>query len=104
MARWFADRLLAWRTWLAVRLGIWRGQWRRGRVDVVVAPFTFWPLAGHSWHYSLYVPAGLGDTTAAPLIIVLHGCRQRAASFAVAAGLTQLADRARARLLCPQQR
>lgn len=104
MARWLAERLRAWRTWFGVRLGLWRGIWRRGSVEVSVAPFAFWPFGAHRWRYSLYAPAGLGDAEAAPLIIVLHGCRQRAASFAVAAGLTRLADRAGARLLCPQQR
>jgi poly(hydroxyalkanoate) depolymerase family esterase len=104
VARWVADRLLAWRTWLGVRLGLLRGQWRRGRVELSVAPFALWPFAAQSWRYSLYVPAGLKDATVAPLIIVLHGCRQRGESFAVAAGLTRLADRARVRLLCPQQR
>jgi poly(hydroxyalkanoate) depolymerase family esterase len=104
MKRWLADRLLAWRTWLGIRLGLLRGQWRRGRIEVSIAPLAFGPFGAHTWRYSLYVPPGLSDATQAPLIIVLHGCRQRAASFASAAGFTRLADRERARLLCPQQR
>jgi len=62
------------------------------------------PFAVHVWRYGLYAPPGLRDDEAAPLLVVLHGCRQRALGFAYAAGLTKLADRARLRLLCPQQR
>ncbi|MBK9244144.1 MAG: hypothetical protein IPM30_04695 [Burkholderiales bacterium] len=104
MFRWLADRLLRLRTWLAVRLGLWRGQWRPGRVTVAGVLGVFGPFAAHSWRYSLYAPPGLRDDEAAPLVVVLHGCRQRALGFAIAAGLTAMADRARLRLLCPQQR
>lgn len=91
------------RTWLLVRLGLWRGQWRRGRVNVSGIRFLG-QLAVGTWGYGLYAPAGLDDDESAPLIVVLHGCRQRALGFAYAAGWTQLADRARVRLLCPDQR
>lgn len=104
MSRWIANRLLALRTWLRVRLGLWRGQWRRGRVTVSAIPFQAWPFGGSTWGYGLYAPAGLPDREAAPLLIVLHGCKQSALRFAHAAGFTRLADRARVRLLCPQQR
>lgn len=104
MARWLVDQLQALRTWIAVRLGLWRGQWRHGVVQASAVPFAFNPFVPHAWRYSLYTPGGLADDSTAPLIIVLHGCRQRASSFAVAAGLTGLADRTRVRLLCPQQR
>lgn len=104
MFRRLADLLLRLRTWLAVRLGLWRGQWRRDRVSVGGAHWLAGPFGVHTWRYGLYSPAGLGDDEAAPLLLVLHGCRQRALGFAFAAGLTQLADRARLRLLCPQQR
>ena len=104
MFRWLADRLLRLRTWFWVRLGIWRGQWQPGRVVVGGVLGVFGPFAAHSWRYSLYAPPGLRDDEAAPLVVVLHGCQQRARGFAVAAGLTAMADRARLRLLCPQQR
>lgn len=104
MFRSLVDRLLRLRTWWLVRLGLWRGQWRRGRVSVAGVQFFAGPFAVHTWRYGLYAPAGLRDDEEAPLIIVLHGCKQRALGFAVAAGLTRLADRSRARLLCPQQR
>jgi pimeloyl-ACP methyl ester carboxylesterase len=104
MFRWIADRLLRLRTWLLVRLGLWRGQWRRGRISVAGVQWLAGPFAVHAWRYGLYAPAGLADDEPAPLIVVLHGCKQRALGFAFAAGLTRLADRARLRLLCPQQR
>ena len=104
MFPWIAERLLRLRTWLAVRLGLWRGLWRRGRVTANGVHWLSWPFAVRAWRYGLYAPLGLPDSEAAPLLVVLHGCRQGALGFAFAAGLTQLADRARLRLLCPQQR
>jgi len=56
------------------------------------------------WRYGLYVPAGLADADSAPLVVVLHGCHQRALRFAYATGWTRLADQRRVRLLCPDQR
>ncbi len=104
MFRGFLNGLLRLRTWLWVRLGFWRGQWRRGRVTVAGVSLHTGPFGVSTWRYGLYAPAGLRDDEAAPLLVVLHGCKQRALGFAVASGLTKLADRSRARLLCPQQR
>lgn len=102
------SRLLHWlarlRTWLVVRLGLWRGQWRRGRVSVPSARLFAGPLANAAWSYGLYCPRGLRDETPAPLVVLLHGCRQRALGFAQASGFTRAADRGRFRLLCPEQR
>jgi poly(hydroxyalkanoate) depolymerase family esterase len=49
-----------------------------------------------------YVPAGLPP--AAALIVVLHGCKQRAATFARDAGWLALADSSRLALLLPEQK
>jgi poly(hydroxyalkanoate) depolymerase family esterase len=87
-----------------VRLGLLRGQWRRGRVKVSGIRFYPGHLALRTWRYGLYAPAGLRDHESAPLIVLLHGCKQRALNFAYAAGWTHFADRARVRLLCPNQR
>ena len=92
------------RTWLQVRLGLWRGQWRRRQVSVPSAQLFPGPLANAAWSYGLYRPAGLRDDTVAPLVVLLHGCRQRALGFAVASGFTHAADAQHFRLLCPQQR
>jgi poly(hydroxyalkanoate) depolymerase family esterase len=102
------DRLIRWlarlRTWLLVRLGLWRGQWRRGQVVVPAARLFPGLLAGDRWSYGLYCPRGLRDDAPAPLVVLLHGCRQRALGFAQASGFTRAADAQRFRLLCPEQR
>src|SRR5881227_3509888 len=109
MVPWPLDHARRLRTWLLVRAGLWRGEWRRGRVRIA-AGVRLLPWAKQlgasrrSWRYGLYTPAGLGDDEAAPLIVVLHGCKQRALSFAFASGWTRFADRVGVRLLCPEQR
>jgi poly(hydroxyalkanoate) depolymerase family esterase len=49
-----------------------------------------------------YVPESVNP--AAPLIVVLHGCTQKATTFARDAGWLALADRTRAVLLLPEQK
>ena len=92
------------RTWLFIRLGLWRGRWRRAQVEVSGVRFFAGRFNVRVWRYGLYSPAGLADSAPAPLIVVLHGCKQRALNFAYATGWTGFADRARVRLLCPDQR
>jgi poly(hydroxyalkanoate) depolymerase family esterase len=92
------------RTWLRVRLGLWHGQWRRGRVEVPAARLFPGLLAGDRWSYGLYCPRGLRNDAPAPLVVLLHGCKQRALGFAQASGFTRAADAQRFRLLCPEQR
>lgn len=94
------------RTWLFTRLGLWRGRWQRAELSAQVARWTWWPWpwSQRAWTYATYHPAGLADDQAAPLVVLLHGCRQKAMPFAQASGWVQAADRARFRLLCPEQR
>lgn len=109
MVSWLLDRAGRLRTWVLVRFGLWRGAWRHGRVriaaDVRLLPWML-PMsrARRPWRYGLYTPAGLRDDEPAPLIVVLHGCKQRALSFTFASGWTRFADRAGVRLLSPEQR
>jgi poly(hydroxyalkanoate) depolymerase family esterase len=49
-----------------------------------------------------YVPADLAP--GAPLIVVLHGCKQKAVTFARDAGWLALADRSRLALVLPEQK
>src|SRR5437879_6437878 len=100
MLAWFMRRARALRTWLFVRLRIWRGRWRRGRITVPGLRLLH-GLGHRTWRYGLYAPGGLSDEVSAPLIVGLHGCKQRALSFAYAAGWTDFADSAHVRLLCP---
>jgi poly(hydroxyalkanoate) depolymerase family esterase len=104
MLQWLIARTRRLRTWVLVRLGLWRGRWRRGRVAVDGIRFLPGFPAVRSWRYGLYAPAGLRDDDPAPLLVVLHGCKQRALNFAYAAGWTEFADRAGVRLMCPDQR
>ena len=45
-----------------------------------------------SRQYDLYLPAGLSPRAKAPLLLLLHGCRQRSMDFAKASGFTAAAD------------
>jgi poly(3-hydroxybutyrate) depolymerase len=94
------------RVWLAKRIGLLRGQWLRLEVDAPVAGVSWWPLRmwRSSWDAALYRPAGLPDAQEAPLVVLLHGCGQRAIEFAHASGFVRAAQRGRFRLLCPEQR
>lgn len=92
------------RTWLFIRLGLWRGRWRRAQVEVSGVRFFAGAFNVRTWRYGLYSPAALRDDDLAPLIVLLHGCKQRALNFAFATGWTAFADRAGVRLLCPDQR
>ena len=94
------------RNWFARRFGLLRGRWLRLQVEVSVARWTWWPWPGSQarWACALYRPAALADDDEALLIVLLHGCGQRAMSFAHATGLTRAADRGPFRLLCPEQR
>jgi poly(hydroxyalkanoate) depolymerase family esterase len=91
------------RTWL-VRLGLLRGRWRRGRTTLEITRLVPGLRTHRTWHYGLYIPAGLRDDERAPLIVVLHGCRQRALRFGEASGWVAHAEQTRVRLLCPDQR
>jgi poly(hydroxyalkanoate) depolymerase family esterase len=104
MLAWILRRARAVRNWLFVRLRIWRGRWRRGRVRAPGARWLPGPLVPRTWRYGLYAPGGMRDDQSAPLVVVLHGCKQHALSFAYAAGWMDFADSARVRLLCPRQR
>lgn len=94
----------AWRR-LCGRLGLVAGRWERFDVQVNVSRWTGWRWPGREreWPCSVYVPPDVADTDAAPLVLLLHGCRQRAEAFACAAGWVRAADAQGFRLLCPQQ-
>lgn len=94
------------RTWLATRVGLWRGRWQRAQLDAAVAHWGWWtwPWQERRWRYAVYSPPGLPDEVAAPLVLLLHGCGQQALGFAQASGWVRAARQGRFRLLCPQQR
>lgn len=96
------QRSRALRNALRARLGYRRGRWQRGQIEIARAGFAAW-FPKQNWQYALYVPVQLETHTSAPLVILLHGCKQKAMSFAQASGWTKAADTHRFRLLCPQQ-
>lgn len=93
------------RSWLARKLGLWRGRWHRAELELPMPRWGFftWPWIRSQWSYAVYSPGGLAESDAAPLLVLLHGCRQEAMAFAQAAGWVDAADRGRFRLLCPEQ-
>jgi poly(hydroxyalkanoate) depolymerase family esterase len=54
-------------------------------------------------HYSLYIPPGLTTTDTAPLLVMLHGCRQNGQIFAQGTRMNTLADLHRFIVLYPEQ-
>jgi len=64
-----------------------------------LAGFGSNPGALKGWTYA---PAGLPE--GAPLVVVLHGCKQTASGYDHGAGWSALADRARFAILFPEQR
>ncbi|MEX3981013.1 PHB depolymerase family esterase [Paraburkholderia sp. EG287A] len=64
------------------------------------------PRAGHLVNhlaYALYLPAGAASATGLPLVVMLHGCKQTAESFAAGTRVCRLADRAGFAVLLPEQ-
>ena len=59
------------------------------------------PAGGRT--YDVYVPAGLRSRTAAPLVLLLHGCGQTPAEFAAATRFPAAADRNGFLLVLPHQ-
>lgn len=62
---------------------------------------TFTGDAG-SLHYKLYVPSG-DRSVPLPLVVMLHGCGQNAADFALGTGMNELAESAQCLVLYPEQ-
>ncbi len=52
----------------------------------------------------VYQPTGHDDAQAAPLVVALHGCKQKAADFAAGSGFNDLADQEGFVVLYPQTR
>ncbi|WP_321787470.1 PHB depolymerase family esterase [Paraburkholderia sp. J94] len=64
------------------------------------------PLPGHLVNhlaYELYLPASYSPRAGLPLVVMLHGCKQTAASFAAGTRICKLAERAGFAVLLPEQ-
>lgn len=53
--------------------------------------------------YALYLPAAPAATAALPVVVMLHGCKQTAESFAAGTRMCRLAERAGFAVLFPEQ-
>jgi poly(hydroxyalkanoate) depolymerase family esterase len=60
-------------------------------------------VAGRTRRALVHAPAGVEATTAVPLVCMLHGCTQDAASFAAATRMNEAADRHGFALVYPEQ-
>lgn len=70
------------------------GRWEEG-------VWGFGPLAQR--RYRLFLPAGIGMNRPAPMLVLLHGCGQDAASFAACTRAVSLARARRCAVLLPEQ-
>ncbi|PXW17610.1 extracellular catalytic domain type 1 short-chain-length polyhydroxyalkanoate depolymerase [Paraburkholderia caballeronis] len=64
------------------------------------------PLAGklvNHLAYALYLPSAATSQAAMPLVVMLHGCKQTAESFAAGTRICRLAERAGFAVLLPEQ-
>ncbi|HTH60536.1 MAG TPA: PHB depolymerase family esterase [Paraburkholderia sp.] len=64
------------------------------------------PLAGrlvNHLSYALYLPANAPSPASMPLVVMLHGCKQTAESFAAGTRICRLAERAGFAVLLPEQ-
>ncbi|WP_322015387.1 PHB depolymerase family esterase [Paraburkholderia sp. J12] len=75
------------------------GRWTRSFHS---APARAGHLVNHL-AYALYLPAGAASQAGLPLVVMLHGCKQTAESFAAGTRMCRLAERAGFAVLFPEQ-
>ncbi|HET9700367.1 MAG TPA: PHB depolymerase family esterase [Burkholderiales bacterium] len=84
---------------LPVHAGRWTdGSHRSWKGFLVHAPLV-WP----SREYRLYLPDGIPEQQPAPLVVMLHGCKQDPDAFAAGTRMNRLADRHGFLVLYPRQ-
>lgn len=79
------------------------GSWLDGRFPDGHDAFLTAPWPGQARDYRLYLPRGYAAGSRLPLVVMLHGCDQDAASFAAGTGVDRLADEEGFLVLCPEQ-
>lgn len=101
----------------ARRLGGRAARWWRGRRDRVPRPgrtlrlhafardgrLASWPVLTPRRAFELYLPEGAAAGTALPLLVWVHGCRQRASGFATGTRIRAHADARGIAVLMPDQ-
>lgn len=80
------------------------GRWVRGSAFSIHGLVGTQPLLIPRRRFRLYVPRGWARGTPAPLLALIHGCRQTAEEFAQGTRVEALADRVGALVLMPHQK
>lgn len=62
-----------------------------------------WPMVAPRRAFELYLPAGMAAGSAVPLLVWIHGCRQRARDFAAGTRIRAHADARGIAVLMPEQ-
>ncbi len=92
----------------------WRGRRGRGRpagpgrtlrlqASASGGRLSGWPMVAPRRAFELYLPAGMASGTAVPLLVWIHGCRQRAREFAAGTRIRAHADARGIAVLMPDQ-
>ncbi len=64
----------------------------------------FFPRPDGKRHYGLHLPSGHAARSSWPLVVMLHGCKQDARTFAAGTRMNEIADREGFVVLYPEQR
>jgi poly(hydroxyalkanoate) depolymerase family esterase len=79
------------------------GEWKDGSYSSWRGLLFYAPVVWPSRDYRLYVPDGIPRDRPAPLVVMLHGCKQDPDSFATGTRMNLLADRQGFLVLYPRQ-
>ena len=80
------------------------GQWVEGSYSEPHRSIFFLPHPNSKRNYGLHMPGGYASRKAWPLLVMMHGCKQDALTFAAGTRMNQLADREGFLVLYPEQR
>jgi poly(hydroxyalkanoate) depolymerase family esterase len=89
---------------LGLRLVGRPGRWVEGSFAESHHRFLAFLLPQSRRHYFLYLPRRYSTTRPSPLVVMLHGCKQDAATFSGGTRMNQLADQEGFLVLYPEQR
>src|SRR5690606_39537235 len=83
---------LAWRRWREGDAAATPGRTLRLQASSVDGRLAAWPPVAPRRAFELYLPAGVPAGAAVPLLVWIHGCRQRARDFAAGTRIRAHAD------------